>query len=265
MSTALLETLTDPVEGLAGPDFYAYFLDQKNVFEFNDQYNIDTLRILIDTYVGRGVMWQSYTPPLITAGTGLTVNIGLHKSIIQQAVILTGTTVWAIPDNSTWYLWELFTNTDATPQYALTADTTDPSTDDVPAHILATITTLAGAVTNVTEMFNIIYRPADTKSPLTETYGPLQSSPYQKVWDADNYLRTGGTVSASVDVQQNVDATKSITIQRGTGEDVTLAPVRAWTFTAPRTFNIVDGMRPVNNTTDTPNIQEDLIISYTPL
>lgn len=268
MATRLLDTLTDPVEGLAGPDFYAYFLDQKNLFEYNDQFILDTFRLFLDGFFGRGVIWGSYTPPLLTAGTGLQVEVAAHTSLIQGLVALTGTTVWVVPDNSTSYLWELQTNTDDTPQYAIVLDTTDPSTDDLPALLLGEITSAGGVITDVVEDFNIIYPTGSNNPVVTEIFGPTQTdtaTTHLAEWDADTMLRTGGTVSASVEVNQDVDETKPITILRGDGEDVTLAKDRAWTFTAPRTFNLVDGKRPINNTTDTPNIQEDLNISYTPL
>jgi hypothetical protein len=81
MATRQLETLTDPAEGLAGPDFYAYYLDQKNLFETNDQYILDLFRTWLDRQYGRGVVAGTYTDPLLVAGTGTDARYrGAHVS-----------------------------------------------------------------------------------------------------------------------------------------------------------------------------------------
>ncbi len=258
----ILETLTDPIEGLAGPDFYAYWLDQKNLFEFNDQYILDAVQLFFETYIGRGVLFGSWTGDLVTDAGGLVVDIAAHTSIIKWPVVLDDITSWVMTDDDTRYLWELQDNTVDTPSYAITDDLTDPSTNETPAHLLASITTAAGAITDITNLYNVIYAPLSNNPEVEEIFGPTQSGTHLKDWDASVDDRTGGTVSDSLVVDYDVDESKPITILRGNREFVHLHIGYGVNFTAPRTFDIDDPIRPIDNDAD---IREDVIIKYTPL
>lgn len=260
----ILEILDDPVEGLVGPDFYAYFLNQKNLFEFNDQQVLDAVQDFIEIYIGRGVVYNSWTGDLISDGGGLTVEIAAHTSFIKWPVKLEGITEWVMTDDDTRYLWELQNNTDDAPNYVITDDLTDPSTDDTPAHILASITTAAGAITDITNLYRIIYPVGYFLPEISEVFGFGYSGLHAKTWDADTDTRTGGTAADDIEVAADVNEAQPITVKRGAGEDVILAPTKGYTFTPPRTFSIVDGKKPIYDATDT-NRQEDITINYTPL
>lgn len=261
----ILEVLVDPASGLAGPDFYAYFLDQKNLFEYNDQLILDALQDFVDTYVGRGVLWGSYTPPLLADGGGLNLTIGSHSSIIRTPITLDEDTTWVMVDNATRYLWELQDNTVDNPSYLLTTTTDDPSTDDLPAHLIGTIVTASGAITTITETFNIIHPTLGNNPPVTEIFGPDATfdATHEKFWDASTDDRTGGTAGLfDLVVDEEVDEAKGYRLTRGDGANVELTEPLAFTFTAPSTFTIQDGKKPLYDVGL--GIGEYVIVTYTP-
>lgn len=263
MATRLLETLPDPAEGLAGPDFYAYFLNQKNLFEYNDQQTLDFFRTWMDFQYGRGVVGGTYASPLLSDGGGLTLNIGAHTSIIQQFITLVGTTVWVFPDDSVMWIWELQTNTDDAPQYLLVPDETDPSTDDLPAILLGKVTTVGGVITEIEELFNIINLGnilGTSSTTVIETFGPDEAGIFIYDWDADPDDRTGGTTPLDITLSQ--PATTINYVQRGEGEAVNLVKNVAWTAPTTSTIRIADGFKPIIRTDTSPEIHEKIIVSY---
>lgn len=181
----ILTTITDVAPGSGGDDFRVLYNGHKDTHYTNyDAFRSRVEQSYLITF-GHGIISGSYTPPLFTTPGGLTLGIGSHQSLISLATVLTGTTTKLMVDNATRFVWEFQDNTDAVPHYELTELEVNPGVTDNPAHLLAEVTTLNGAITQVTERFNVI----DTYFSNQEKY-----ETFELVWDADPATRTGGTV-----------------------------------------------------------------------
>jgi hypothetical protein len=142
-------------------------------------------------------------------------------------------------------------------------DTTDPSTDDLPAILLGKVTTVAGLITSVTELFNVIDLGnilGTSTTTVIETFGPDEAGIFIYNWDADPDDRTGGT--SPLDIALSQPATTINYVLRGEGEAISLIKDVAWTAPTASTIRIADGFKPIIRTDTTPEIHERIIVSY---
>jgi hypothetical protein len=124
---------------------YVGLIAEHNLHYDTDDEILDLLQNGLLKLHGSGVIAGSYTPQLLAAGTGLSVNIAAHTALIGGIpAIHTTVSPWSIPASSTSYIWEY---QDGTFDDNITGS--DPSTVENPAILLGTATTDGTGVTSV--------------------------------------------------------------------------------------------------------------------
>lgn len=155
----LLSNTVFPSTGSAGDIFWVLLNNVLLLLEANDQFEQNELELTIRDFFGDGVVRGSYTPPILSIGSGLQVNIAPHTTLNGFANKLANSAVVALPPSTTKYIWELQNNTDLTPSYVLTDILPVyplPGTVDNLPTLLGQATSNATNITSITEMFALV-------------------------------------------------------------------------------------------------------------
>lgn len=174
-------------------DFYNKLLTWMGVVEVNNKFFMDKLQNTILYLVGNGILFQSYTDPLVIAGTGLNIIINPHTLVSGMVTVLADPHTMAVPANTTGYLWEHQYSNDVYPSYALTLVNTSPAQTNNLAVLLCTYITNATSVTSITPLFDIVKPIHDIATTVNVTSAPIIET-FNTSWDADIDSRTGGTI-----------------------------------------------------------------------
>jgi hypothetical protein len=142
----LLPTQSDPATGSAS-GFASAMNANLGAFRSNDQNIENRLESLANSLFGTGVIAGSYSAPLLSVGSGLSVVVEAHQSLIGVVVNQSASASIAVPDNAaTAYLWEFQDGS-----HSATTTAANPGTTNNPAVKLGTCVTSSGAVTSVSD------------------------------------------------------------------------------------------------------------------
>ncbi len=189
-----------PVKGDKGDAFALKFFDLFAELRANIQRVESELERTVIDIIGSGILYQSYTPTLITATSGFNVSVGSHHLYRGFGWKITDTTILTIPPSGTYYLWEYQNTIDGAPDFAITTtnvnpeDGPDPDSNppaDLLAIPLATIVTDGSGVTSVTETFEIVYPFSFFTGVPGSNYIPVEEN--FPTWDSTN--RSDGSIN----------------------------------------------------------------------
>ena len=117
---------------------------------------------------GDGVISGSYSGSLLSAGTGLNVNVANFEAVVGAVVIVTGLVI-PVPASTTSYLW---LNEDGTA--TVTATNVNPGNSTDPAIPLGSVVTSGSAVTGTTDTTQFVTAPQSAltfTAPIVDTAG----------------------------------------------------------------------------------------------
>lgn len=232
--------ITYPLHPTSGDSGDGYIVGEENLFDSYEstlQFVLDALRHTVVHLFGSGILENSYTAPLLTMGTGLTVLVVPHVAINGYALELTNDYEVPIPPSSSFYIWQRDDNSDTLPQYVLTDLLVDPSTSAHDYILLGEAVTDATDVITITEMFNIV-KPLTSYVPsVPNAYVPVEET-FALAWDSVD--RSGGTVYALTLSDTPIPSTP-ISVQR---EEQMAVPTTQYGISGD-TITFTDGHKPI--------------------
>lgn len=198
---SLLPVQTEPAYGDGASTFMTRLVNYLLQLTSNDQLTEDRYSWWLQLMPGMGILCHSYTSPILSAGSGLVVDISACQPMIPWPLpgFIDNIHHCTVPDNqSNIWIWcfsdgtTVATTTSDNPGSVVDVDT---GLNTLPAILLGEASTSGGSVTSTTDDFNIVCWPTGGTGSVTDETMDSFTSGNGGAWDADAPTRTGGTTS----------------------------------------------------------------------
>jgi hypothetical protein len=226
-----------PTSGMLGDDFLVALLDSLTADGKNIQFVQNCLENTVRKIIGTGILDESWSGTLLTAGTGLQLHIAAHTAVNGFAATTTLDYNFPVPPSSTVYVWEFQSNSDDIPVYGTTLTTDNPGTDADLCQILCQVITDAESVTAITPLYALV-QPLSAYVPVPAPACVPKEESFTLSWDSID--RSGGTLFALTLAGTAIASTPVIVIR---GEQVAV-PTVEYTISGS-TITFLDGGKPI--------------------
>lgn len=152
----VVHTAPQPTDAMRGDVYAANQLDWMTQTEDNETYLQGAIQGLRDVFGDGFISGSGTSDTFVAIGTGLTLDVIAHKSLIGTVITITEAQVIPLTASSDLFVWEYQDNADGAASYTTTLTNTNPEDDTRLAQYLGEAVTDGSSVTSWTPGYRVL-------------------------------------------------------------------------------------------------------------